>query len=360
HDLDTIRAADHIIDIGPGAGQYGGRITAAGSPQLMRNLGNTLTGRYLKGEKNIPVPLQRRPVTQQEHLLVLGARANNLKNIDVGFPLGLMTAVTGVSGSGKSSLVVDILQRALEKEMLQKRNEPGKHQAVTGYEKLEKLMVIDQEPIGRTPRSNPATYTKVLEPIRDLFSRMNEAKRRGFTKRRFSFNASEGRCGACDGQGYHLIEMHFLSDVWVKCDQCKGKRYNRETLAVTFRGHTISDVLELEIVKAVELFESQPKILRILVTLNEVGLGYMKLGQPANTLSGGEAQRLKLAAELARRSRGNTLYILDEPTTGLHVDDVSRLIPILQRLVDQGNTVVIIEHNLEVVKCVDWIIDLGP
>ena len=208
--------------------------------------------------------------------------------------------------------------------------------------------------------SNPATYTKVLEPIRDLFSRMKEAKRRGFTKRRFSFNASEGRCGACDGQGYHLIEMHFLSDVWVKCDHCKGKRYNRETLAVTFRGHTISDVLELEIVKAVELFGSQPKILRILETLNEVGLGYMKLGQPANTLSGGEAQRLKLAAELSRRSRGNTLYILDEPTTGLHVDDVSRLIRILQRLVDQGNTVVIIEHNLEVVKCVDWIIDLGP
>ena len=270
-----------------------------------------------------------------------------------------MNVVTGVSGSGKSSLLVDVLQRALEKKMLDKRVEVGKHREIKGYEKLEQLMVIDQEPIGRTPRSNPATYTKVLDPIRDLFGKMNEARRRGFTKRRFSFNAREGRCGACEGQGYHLIEMHFLSDVWVTCDQCKGRRYNRETLAVTFRGQTIADVLDMEITKAVELFESQPRILRILQTLEEVGLGYMKLGQPGNTLSGGEAQRLKLAAELSRRSRGKTLYILDEPTTGLHIDDVARLLKILQRLVDQGNTAIIIEHNLEVIKSADWITDLG-
>ena len=359
HDLETIRAADHIIDIGPGAGHYGGLVTASGSPAQISSRKNTLTGRYLKGEKVIPVPEQRRKALPGHELVVLGASANNLKEVDVRFPLGLMNVVTGVSGSGKSSLLVDVLQRALEKKMLDKRVEVGKHREIKGYEKLEQLMVIDQEPIGRTPRSNPATYTKVLDPIRDLFGKMNEARRRGFTKRRFSFNAREGRCGACEGQGYHLIEMHFLSDVWVTCDQCKGRRYNRETLAVTFRGQTIADVLDMEITKAVELFESQPRILRILQTLEEVGLGYMKLGQPGNTLSGGEAQRLKLAAELSRRSRGKTLYILDEPTTGLHIDDVARLLKILQRLVDQGNTAIIIEHNLEVIKSADWITDLG-
>ncbi|MGA0293878.1 MAG: excinuclease ABC subunit UvrA [bacterium] len=359
HDLETIRAADHIIDIGPGAGHYGGLVTASGSPAQISSRKNTLTGRYLKGEKGIPVPEQRRKALPGHELVVLGASANNLKEVDVRFPLGLMNVVTGVSGSGKSSLLVDVLQRALEKKMLDKRVEVGKHLEIKGYEKLEQLMVIDQEPIGRTPRSNPATYTKVLDPIRDLFGKMNEARRRGFTKRRFSFNAREGRCGACEGQGYHLIEMHFLSDVWVTCDQCKGRRYNRETLAVTFRGQTIADVLDMEITKAVELFESQPRILRILQTLEEVGLGYMKLGQPGNTLSGGEAQRLKLAAELSRRSRGKTLYILDEPTTGLHIDDVARLLKILQRLVDQGNTAIIIEHNLEVIKSADWITDLG-
>ncbi len=359
HDLETIRAADHIIDIGPGAGHYGGLVTASGSPAQISSRKNTLTGRYLKGEKGIPVPEQRRKALPGHELVVLGASANNLKEVDVRFPLGLMNVVTGVSGSGKSSLLVDVLQRALEKKMLDKRVEVGKHLEIKGHEKLEQLMVIDQEPIGRTPRSNPATYTKVLDPIRDLFGKMNEARRRGFTKRRFSFNAREGRCGACEGQGYHLIEMHFLSDVWVTCDQCKGRRYNRETLAVTFRGQTIADVLDMEITKAVELFESQPRILRILQTLEEVGLGYMKLGQPGNTLSGGEAQRLKLAAELSRRSRGKTLYILDEPTTGLHIDDVARLLKILQRLVDQGNTTIIIEHNLEVIKSADWITDLG-
>ncbi|HJM05011.1 MAG TPA: excinuclease ABC subunit UvrA [SAR324 cluster bacterium] len=360
HDLDTIRAADHIIDIGPGAGHHGGLITASGNPAQIASRRNTLTGRYLKGEKGIPVPEQRRKALPGNELIIRGASANNLNQVDVRFPLGLMNVVTGVSGSGKSSLVVDVLQRALEKKMLEKRADVGKHKEIKGYDRLEQLMVIDQEPIGRTPRSNPATYTKVMDPIRDLFSKMNEARRRGFTKRRFSFNAREGRCGACEGQGYHLIEMHFLSDVWVTCDQCKGQRYNRETLAVTFRGHSIADVLHLEITKAVELFESQPRILRILKTLDEVGLGYMKLGQPGNTLSGGEAQRLKLAAELSKRSRGKTLYILDEPTTGLHVDDVARLLKILQRLVDQGNTAIIIEHNLEVIKSADWITDLGP
>ncbi len=359
HDLDTIRAADHIIDIGPGAGHYGGTVTATGSPEQIRHRGNTLTGKYLQGEKSIAVPMTRRKRVLGKKLSVLGARANNLKEIDVHFPLGLLTVVTGVSGSGKSSLVVDVLQRALEKEVLAKQVDAGEHKGIRGEEHIEQLMVIDQEQIGRTPRSNPATYTKVLEPIRDLFA-MPEAKKRGFSKRRFSFNIRDGRCAACEGQGFHLIEMHFLSDVWVTCDQCKGQRYNRETLSVKYKGHTIADVLSLEISKAVELFEAQPRIVRILKTLRDVGLGYMKLGQAGNTLSGGEAQRLKLSAELARRSRGNTLYILDEPTTGLHIDDVKRLLKILHRLVDEGNTVIVIEHNLEVIKTADWIIDLGP
>jgi len=268
--------------------------------------------------------------------------------------------VTGVSGSGKSSLVVDVLQRVLEKELNGKQLKPGLHKNVSGIEQLECVMVINQEAIGRTPRSNPATYSKVMESFRDLFASMPEAKQRGFAKRRFSFNAKEGRCHACDGHGFHLIEMHFLSDVWVKCDQCKGKRYNRETLAIKYKGHTIADVLEMEIGDAVQVFEAQPRIKRILKTLDEVGLGYMKLGQAGNTLSGGEAQRLKLAAELARRSRGPTLYILDEPTTGLHVDDVARLLKVLHRLVDEGHSVLVIEHNLEVIKTADWLIDLGP
>ena len=268
--------------------------------------------------------------------------------------------ITGVSGSGKSSLVVDVLQRVLEKELNGKMTKPGMHKKVSGIEHIESVMVINQEAIGRTPRSNPATYCKVLEPIRNLFASMPEAKQRGFAKRRFSFNAKEGRCPSCDGQGFNLIEMHFLSDVWVKCDQCRGKRYNRETLAITYKGHTIADVLDMEISKAVEVFEAQPRIKRILKTLEEVGLGYMKLGQAGNTLSGGEAQRLKLSAELARRSRGTTLYILDEPTTGLHIDDVGRLLKVLHRLVDEGHSVLVIEHNLEVIKTADWLIDLGP
>ncbi len=313
HDLDTIRQADHLIDIGPGAGHYGGRISAFGSPSVIAAKQNTLTGQYLNGTKSISIPERCRPPKPDYALSVCGAAANNLKQLDVSFPLGIFTVVTGVSGS-----------------------------------------------IGRTPRSNPATYSKVMEPIRNLFSSMPEAKERGFSKLRFSFNAREGRCPTCDGQGFHLIEMHFLSDVWVKCDQCKGKRYNRETLAIRYKGNTIADVLEMEISKAVEVFNSQPRIKRILKTMEDVGLGYMKLGQAGNTLSGGEAQRLKLSTELARRSRGPTLYILDEPTTGLHVDDVARLLKVLHSLVDQGHSVLVIEHNLEVIKTADWIIDLGP
>ena len=360
HDLDTIRQADHLIDIGPGAGHYGGRISAFGSPSEIAAKKDTLTGQYLRGKKSISVPERCRPLKPDYALSVCGAAANNLKKLDVRFPLGVFTVVTGVSGSGKSSLVVDVLQRTLEKELNGKQVKPGEHQSISGIEQLESMMVINQDPIGRTPRSNPATYSKVLEPIRNLFSSMPEARERGYKKGRFSFNAKQGRCPTCEGQGFHLIEMHFLSDVWVKCDQCKGKRYNRETLAVRYKGFTIADVLEMEISKAAEVFSSQPRIKRILKTMEEVGLGYMKLGQAGNTLSGGEAQRLKLSTELARRSRGTTLYILDEPTTGLHVDDVARLLKVLHRLVDQGHSVLVIEHNLEVIKTADWVIDLGP
>jgi len=360
HDLDTIRQADHLIDIGPGAGHYGGRVSAFGSPSEIASKKETLTGQYLSGEKFISIPEKCRPLKQDYSLNVNGAAANNLKKLDVMFPLGVFTVVTGVSGSGKSSLVVDVLQRALEKELNGKQVKPGEHKNIAGIEKIESVMVINQDPIGRTPRSNPATYSKVMDPIRDLFASMPEAQERGYKKGRFSFNAKEGRCSTCEGQGFHLIEMHFLSDVWVKCDQCKGKRYNRETLAVRYKGFTIADVLEMEISKGAEIFSSQPRIKRILKTMEEVGLGYMKLGQAGNTLSGGEAQRLKLSTELARRSRGETLYILDEPTTGLHVDDVARLLNVLHRLVDQGHSVLVIEHNLEVIKTADWVIDLGP
>ena len=360
HDLDTIRQADHLIDIGPGAGHYGGNVSASGSPEEISSKNETLTAQYLSGNKTISLPQKCRPMNPKHLLSVSGAAANNLKNLDVNFPLGIFTVVTGVSGSGKSSLVVDVLQRVLEKELNGKMTKPGIHKKISGIENIESVMVINQEAIGRTPRSNPATYSKVLEPIRNLFASMPEAKQRGFTKRRFSFNAKEGRCPSCDGQGFNLIEMHFLSDVWVRCDQCKGKRYNRETLAITYKGHTIADVLDMEISTAVEVFEAQPRIKRILKTLEEVGLGYMKLGQAGNTLSGGEAQRLKLSAELARRSCGTTLYILDEPTTGLHIDDVARLLTVLHSLVDEGHSVLVIEHNLEVIKTADWLIDLGP
>ena len=359
HDLDVIQQADHLLEIGPGAGHYGGKVVAAGTPGQVQQQ-DSLTGKYLSGAWGIEVPERRRPLNPKRLLKVQGATENNLQGLTATFPLEALTVVSGVSGSGKSSLVVDVLQKAVQQKLTKNAGRVGSHERVTGVEYISQLMVIDQEPIGRTPRSNPATYSKVLDPIRDVFASMPEAKARGFTKRRFSFNASEGRCAVCEGQGFHLIEMHFLSDVWIPCDACKGKRFNRETLAVTYRGKTIADVLEMEIVDALALFDAQPKIKRILNTLVEVGLGYMQLGQAGHTFSGGEAQRIKLAAELAKRSRGGTLYILDEPTTGLHVDDVARLLKVLHRLVEEGNTVVMIEHNLEVIKTADWIVDLGP
>ncbi|MGA1597902.1 MAG: excinuclease ABC subunit UvrA [bacterium] len=360
HDLEVIRQADFLLDIGPGAGHYGGRVVASGDPQQIQRQQETLTGKYLSGALGVEIPEQRRQVRTQRTITVHRATENNLKSATASFPLEAMTVVTGVSGSGKSSLVVDVLQKAAQRSVSQQHLKVGQHEKITGLGYINQVMVIDQEPIGKTPRSNPATYSKVLDPIRETFAQMPEAKKRGFAKGRFSFNASEGRCPACEGQGHHLIEMHFLSDVWIPCDVCKGKRYNRETLAVTYRGKTIADVLEMEISEALELFSARPRIRRILQTLVDVGLGYMRLGQAGNTFSGGEAQRIKLASELAKRSRGGTLYILDEPTTGLHIDDVARLLKVLHRLVDEGNTVVIIEHHPDVIKTADWIVDLGP
>jgi excinuclease ABC subunit A len=359
HDLDVINRADHLIDIGPGAGQYGGKIIASGSPSELALDEASLTGQYLSHRESIPIPHRRLPNPKRQ-ITVFSAKANNLKDVTVNIPKGCLTVVTGVSGSGKSSLIIDVLQKAVAKKLSGFVGEVGGHKIISGLEQLKYLRIIDQEPIGRTPRSNPSTYTGAMTPIRELFSQLPTSRQRGFAPRRFSFNSVEGRCAACDGHGYHLIEMHFLSDVWVTCDQCQGKRYNRETLSVEYKGHTIADVLNLEIEQACQLFAVQHKILRILQTMKDVGLGYMKLGQAGNTLSGGEAQRLKLSAELSRRSKGETLYILDEPTTGLHIDDVKRLLEVLHRIVDDGGTMVIIEHNLEVIKSADWVIDLGP
>lgn len=359
HDEDTMLAADHIIDIGPGAGVHGGYITAQGTPKELTENPHSLTGKYLSGEKFIPVPRERRPLTERS-FTVKKASANNLKNIDVTFPLGVFIAVTGVSGSGKSTLVNEIVHKALAQRIHRAKAKPGEHKEIIGIDEMDKVIDIDQSPIGRTPRSNPATYTSMFDDIRDVFAMTNEAKVRGYKKGRFSFNVKGGRCEACKGDGIIKIEMHFLPDVYVPCEVCHGKRYNRETLEVTYKGKTIADVLEMTIEEGAEFFGSIPKINRKIQTLIDVGLGYLKLGQPATTLSGGEAQRVKLASQLHKRSTGRTLYILDEPTTGLHVDDIARLLKVLQRLVDNGDTVLVIEHNLDVIKTADHLIDLGP
>ncbi|EIZ4621622.1 excinuclease ABC subunit UvrA [Staphylococcus pseudintermedius] len=359
HDEDTMIAADYLVDIGPGAGEHGGEVVASGTPkQVMRNA-KSLTGQYLSGKKFIPVPERRRPVTDRK-ISVKGARSNNLKNVDVDFPLSVMNVVTGVSGSGKSSLVNEVLYKSLAKAINKSKIKPGEHDEITGMDQIDKIIDIDQSPIGRTPRSNPATYTGVFDDIRDVFASTNEAKVRGYQKGRFSFNVKGGRCEACKGDGIIKIEMHFLPDVYVPCEVCHGKRYNRETLEVTYKGKNIADVLEMTVEDATQFFENIPKIKRKLQTLVDVGLGYITLGQPATTLSGGEAQRVKLASELHKRATGRSIYILDEPTTGLHVDDISRLLKVLNRLVENGDTVVIIEHNLDVIKTADNLIDLGP
>jgi excinuclease ABC subunit A len=360
HDSETIRAADHIIDIGPGAGHRGGEVVAAGRPDEIARHPTSLTGAYLSGRLGIRGPEKPRKVDLTRSLTVKGARANNLKSVSTSFPLGAFTAVTGVSGSGKSTLVVEVLQKVLLRQLNGARVVPGAHDALTGLELADKLVDIDQSPIGRSPKSNPATYTGAWDPIRNLMAQMPDAKQRGWGPGRFSFNVKGGRCEACEGRGYNHIEMHFLADVWVPCDVCEGKRYNRETLQVKFRGKSIADILDSEITDVLELFANQPQIKRRLQTLADVGLGYMKLGQSGTTLSGGEAQRVKLAAELGRPGTGRTVYILDEPTTGLHLDDVAKLMTVLHRLVDEGNTVIVIEHNLDVIRTADWVIDLGP
>jgi len=359
HDEDTMRAADYLIDIGPGAGEHGGEVVAAGTPEEVMANPNSLTGQYLSGKKKIPVPAQRRP-GNGSFLTVVGARENNLKGIDVRFPLGTLTVVTGVSGSGKSSLVNEILFKRLGADLNRMKTRPGRCDRIDGIEALDKVVDIDQSPIGRTPRSNPATYTGVFNDIRDLFAQTQEAKSRGYTSGRFSFNVRGGRCEACGGDGLVKIEMHFLPDIFVPCEVCKGKRYNRETLEVRYKGKNIAEVLDMTAEQAAEFFRSIPRIRDKMQTLCDVGLGYVRLGQSSTTLSGGEAQRVKLATELSKIATGRTIYILDEPTTGLHTDDVKKLLEVLQRLVDSGNTVVVIEHNLDVIKCGDYLIDLGP
>ncbi len=358
HDEDTMRAADCIVDIGPGAGEHGGQIVAVGTAEEIMKNPDSITGAYLSGRLQIPVPSQRR--TPTGWITVRGAQENNLKKIDVSFPLGVMTCVTGVSGSGKSSLVNEILYKALAKKLNRARTIPGKHTCIEGVEQLDKIIAIDQSPIGRTPRSNPATYTGVFDLIRDLFASTADAKAKGYNKGRFSFNVKGGRCEACSGDGIIKIEMHFLPDVYVPCEVCGGKRYNRETLEVKYKGKSIYDVLDMTVEDALKFFENVPSITRKIQTLYDVGLGYVRLGQPSTELSGGEAQRIKLATELSKRSTGKTIYILDEPTTGLHFADVHKLIEILRRLSDGGNTVVVIEHNLDVIKTADYIIDIGP
>jgi len=360
HDEEAILTADHVVDMGPGAGIHGGEVVAQGTPaQIMANPAS-LTGQYLTGFKQIALPKERRKPQKGRRLTVHGARANNLKNITVDIPLGLFTCVTGVSGGGKSTFLIETLYRAVARKLTGARELPGEHDEIEGLEHLDKVIDIDQSPIGRTPRSNPATYTGAFTPIREWFAELPEAKTRGYKPGRFSFNVKGGRCEACQGDGVIKIEMHFLPDVYVTCDVCKGKRYNRETLEVTFRGKTIADVLDMTVEEALDFFKAVPRVRDVLSLLHRVGLDYIHVGQQATTLSGGEAQRVKLAKELSRRATGRTLYILDEPTTGLHFHDVAKLLEVLHELTDQGNTVVVIEHNLEVIKTADWIIDLGP
>jgi excinuclease ABC subunit A len=360
HDEETIRMADYVIDLGPGAGELGGEVIFQGKPaDLINNGHGSLTGAYLAGERVIEAPKTRR-LPQKGEIVIRGARANNLRNLDVTVPLGMFVAVTGVSGSGKSTLVNDILYKALARVLYRAADEPGPHDRIEGIDFVDKVIEIDQSPIGRTPRSNPATYTGLFTFIRELFAMVPEARTRGYKPGRFSFNVKGGRCEACQGDGVIAIEMHFLPNVYVTCEQCKGRRYNRETLEIKYRGKSIADVLDLTVHQALPLLENFPPIANKLRTLQSVGLGYIELGQSATTLSGGEAQRVKLSRELSKRGTGRTLYILDEPTTGLHFEDVKKLLDVLNRLVDQGNTIVVIEHNLDVVKCADWIIDLGP
>jgi excinuclease ABC subunit A len=360
HDEETIRMADWVVDLGPGAGEHGGEVIFQGSPEtLLTAGGRSLTGAYLRGERTIATPVVRRSGFKGE-IVIRGARANNLKNVSVAIPLGTLTAVTGVSGSGKSTLVNDILYRSLAHTLYRAAADAGAHDGIDGVDLIDKVIEIDQSPIGRTPRSNPATYTGMFTFIRELFAMMPEAKSRGFKPGRFSFNVKGGRCEACQGDGVIAIEMHFLPDVYVTCEHCKGRRYNRETLAVQYRGKTVAEMLDLTVDQALSLLENFPPIANKLRTLQDVGLGYIELGQSATTLSGGEAQRVKLSRELSRRSTGRTLYILDEPTTGLHFEDTRKLLDVLNKLVDQGNTVVVIEHNLDVIRCADYLIDLGP
>jgi len=360
HDEETMRAADHVIDMGPGAGKHGGEVIAEGTVDEIARSPQSITGKYLSGEMKIAIPDERRRFDPKKTIRIHNAREHNLRNVDAEIPLGLFVAITGVSGSGKSTLIEDILHQSLARHFYRARVIPGLHDRITGLEHIDKVIDIDQSPIGRTPRSNPATYTGLFTPIRELYAELPEAKIRGYGPGRFSFNVKGGRCEACQGDGLVKIEMHFLPDVYVPCEVCKGKRYNRETLEVRFRGQSIADVLEMTVEDALAFFENQPRVRQKLETLNDVGLGYIHLGQSATTLSGGEAQRIKLATELSKRDTGRTFYILDEPTTGLHFEDVRVLLHVLHRLVDRGNTVLVIEHNLDVIKTADWIIDLGP
>jgi excinuclease ABC subunit A len=360
HDEEAIRTADHVVDIGPGAGRHGGEIVAQGAPEQIMASPASLTGQYLTGMQQIAVPKRRREREAGRVIVVRGARANNLKNVTAEIPIGLFTCVTGLSGGGKSTLLLDTLYRAAARKLMGSREQPLAHDRIEGLEYLDKIIDIDQSPIGRTPRSNPATYTGAFTPIRDWFAGLPEAKARGYGPGRFSFNVKGGRCEACQGDGVIKIEMHFLPDVYVTCDECHGKRYNRETLEIKFKDKSIADVLDMTVSEGAEFFRAVPAVRDKLETLERVGLGYIHIGQQATTLSGGEAQRVKLARELSRRATGRTIYLLDEPTTGLHFHDVRKLLEVLHELVDQGNTVVVIEHNLEVIKTADWIIDLGP